>query len=268
MWKADLCQIQDLDTGYPSADVCAISCSWKYIIHKYISCPIKYTQFPGHRHSQQGSPPKPLSASELPSRSLHSGGRKTKALGRCESFHLQLDVKAGQTSCTLRCLLVSGVCTGSSEPVCCVQTSCMDGGDGGFKSLPLAVQMSGFGAECIKKPPATFFSGYVCVFCTFHLMLFLFPPHCVGVLPTASGTSQSWQTNIILSKAAEEGQATTAQDWWLSVRACGKPEVFTQMEQLGEPPAGKDKPPLPPCSHYTSQENLPAGGWSCPSHSP
>lgn len=65
MWKADLCQIQDLDTGYPSADEWAISCSWKYITHKYISFPIKYTKFPEHRHLEQGSPTKPLSASEL-----------------------------------------------------------------------------------------------------------------------------------------------------------------------------------------------------------
>lgn len=65
MWKADLCQIQDLDTGCPSPDVCAISCSWKYITHKCISCSIKYTQFPEHRHSEQGSPTKPLSAAEL-----------------------------------------------------------------------------------------------------------------------------------------------------------------------------------------------------------
>lgn len=78
MWKADLCQIQDLDTGYPTADKCAISCSWKYIIHKYISCSIKYTQFPEHRHSEQGSPTKPLSASELTLQEpcAAEGGRK------------------------------------------------------------------------------------------------------------------------------------------------------------------------------------------------
>lgn len=50
----------------------------------------------------------------------------------------------------------------------------------------------------------------------------------LGFCPTVSGPSQSLQTNIILSKAAEGGgQAMTAQETLPdSVRACGKPDVF------------------------------------------
>lgn len=233
MWKEDLCQIQDLDTGYPSADVCVISCSWKYIIHKYISCPIKYTQFPEHRHSQQGSPPKPLSASELPCRSLHSGGRKTKALGRCESFHLQLDVKAGQTSCTLRCLLVSGVCA------CLLCAEILHGWWGWRIQIPTSgsANVRVWFRECKKASCYVFLWVCACVLHPSSDAWFYFHPIVLGYCPTASGTCQSWQTNIILSKAAEGSQATTAQEWWLS--ACGKPEVFTRMEQLDETPSQK-----------------------------
>lgn len=68
---------------------------------------------------------------------------------------------------------------------------------------------------------------------------FDFHPSVLGVLPapgwdefpTAPGPSQSLQTNFILPKAAEGGQAMAAQetlpDWWHSVRACGKSDGAT-----------------------------------------
>lgn len=106
-------------------------------------------------------------------------------------------------------------------------------------------------------------------------MLFLSPPQHVAVLPvlgwdefpTASGPSQALQTNIItILKAADGGQATTARvetlpDWWLSVRAGGKPDVFACTEQLDEPLAGKGKPPL---FSLHLPGKLAAGEQSCP----
>lgn len=124
-----------------------------------------------------------------------------------------------------------------------------------------------------RKHSCKIFSLCVCVSCTLHLMPFLFPAQCVGGLPH-SLRAQPVLTDKHYSFKNSRGERTrtTAQetlpDCWLSVRPCGKPDVFAYMEQLDEPPAGKGKPPVPPCSHYSYQENLPAEEWGCPSHSP
>lgn len=271
MWKEDLCQIQDLDTGYPSADNCAISCSWKYITHKNISCSIKYTQFPEHRHSERGSPPKPLSASELTLQEPGTveGGRKKHLEGvshfTCSWMLQQVRQAVPWAACLSPVSAQGALCP---SPVCRHPPPPMVGME---DSNPFLWQRKCQNLVHIvqKASCKVFLCVYVWVFCTPDLILL--PPQRVGVLPapgrdgspTAPGPSQSSQTNVILLKAAGGRQTTTAQetlpDWRLSVTACGKPDVFSCVEQFYEPPAGKGKPPLPPCCHNTSQENFHQG---------
>lgn len=122
-----------------------------------------------------------------------------------------------------------------------------------------------------KKPSRKAFPCVVCVcvYYTLPLTLFLFPTACWGiassrlrcVLHPASETSQSFQINTIILKAAEGGRATTAQktmpDWRVQVRACEKIDFLFAWSNGNKLLIGKVKAP---CSYLALWENPPAVG--------
>lgn len=61
--------------------------------------------------------------------------------------------------------------------------------------------MSGFGSESVKKLPATFFSGYVHVFCTLHLMPgFISTPLCWGIALQPQGPASPDRQTLFFPK--------------------------------------------------------------------